>query len=101
MVPWAEVGSRFTRDFADQVAYLAQVTDKATVSTTMRIAWKIVGHIIGRVVAHALKDFEATWARRFPMIAASWKSRWAEITPFLAFPRTSDTRSTRLTPSRR
>jgi transposase len=51
MVPWAEVGSRFTRDFEDQVAYLAQVTDKTTVSTTMRIAWKTVGQIIGRVVA--------------------------------------------------
>jgi transposase len=51
MVPWAEVGSRFTRDFEDQVAYLAQVTDKTTVSTTMRIAWKTVGKIIGRVVA--------------------------------------------------
>jgi putative transposase len=35
---------------------------------------------------HALKAFESTWGRRFPMIAASWKSRWAEITPFLAFP---------------
>jgi transposase len=51
MVPWAEVGSRFTRDFEDQVAYLAQVTDKTTVSTTMRISWKTVGRIIGRVVA--------------------------------------------------
>ena len=51
MVPWAETGSRFTRDFEDQVAYLAQVTDKTTVSTTMRIAWRTVGQIIGRVVA--------------------------------------------------
>jgi putative transposase len=36
--------------------------------------------------ALALKAFEAAWGRRFPMIAASWKTRWAEITPFLAFP---------------
>jgi transposase len=51
LVPWAEPGSRFTRDFEDQVAYLAQVTDQTTVSTTMRIAWKTVGQIIERVIA--------------------------------------------------
>lgn len=51
LVPWADAGARFTRDFEDQVAYLAQVTDRTTVSTTMRIAWKTVGQIIGRVVA--------------------------------------------------
>ena len=51
LVPWADTGSRFTRDFEDQVAYLAQVTDQTTVSTTMRIAWKTVGQIVGRVVA--------------------------------------------------
>lgn len=51
LVPWADAGSRFTRDFEDQVAYLAQVTDQTTVSTTMRIAWKTVGQIIGRVLA--------------------------------------------------
>jgi transposase len=51
MVPWADPGSRFTRDFEDHLAYMAQVTDRTTVSTTMRIAWKTVGQIIGRVVA--------------------------------------------------
>jgi putative transposase len=35
---------------------------------------------------HALDAFEAKWAARFPMIAASWRNRWSEITPFLAFP---------------
>jgi putative transposase len=34
----------------------------------------------------ALKVFEAKWGRRFPMIAAAWRNRWTEITPFLAFP---------------
>lgn len=51
LVPWADPGSRFTRDFEDQTAYLAQVTDRTTVSTTMRIAWKTVGQIVERVVA--------------------------------------------------
>ena len=35
---------------------------------------------------HALEAFETKWGKRFPMIAASWRSRWTEITPFLAFP---------------
>jgi transposase len=50
LVPWAEPGSVFTRDFEEQVAYLAQVTDRTTVSTQMRIAWVTVGAIVKRVV---------------------------------------------------
>jgi transposase len=51
LVPWAEPGSVFTRDFEDQVAYLAQIADRTTVSTLMRIAWVTVGSIVARVVA--------------------------------------------------
>src|SRR5919201_518648 len=51
LVPWAEPGSRFTRDFEDQVAYLAQVMDQTTVCKTMRVAWTTVGEIVERVVA--------------------------------------------------
>jgi transposase len=51
LVPWAEPGSRFTRDFEDQVAYLAQVMDQTTVCKTMRISWVTVGEIVERVVA--------------------------------------------------
>jgi putative transposase len=34
----------------------------------------------------ALDAFEVTWGKRFPMIVPAWRTRWAEITPFLAFP---------------
>jgi transposase len=51
LIPWAEPGARFTRDFEEQVAYMAQVCDQTTVSTTMRVAWETVGRIVGRVVA--------------------------------------------------
>jgi transposase len=51
LVPWAEPDSDFTRDFEDQVAYLAQVTDQTTVMKMMRISWKTVGSIAQRVVA--------------------------------------------------
>jgi len=49
-VPWAESQSWFTYDFEDHVGYLAQRTDKTTLSTLMRIAWRTVGAIIERVV---------------------------------------------------
>ena len=34
----------------------------------------------------ALAAFDETWGERYPMIAASWRSRWEHITPFLALP---------------
>jgi transposase len=50
LVPWAEPRSRFTREFEDMTAYLAQRTDQTTVSAMQRIAWETVGGIVGRVV---------------------------------------------------
>jgi transposase len=42
LVPWAAPQSWFTYEFEDQVAYLAQRTDKTTLSAMMRIAWATV-----------------------------------------------------------
>jgi transposase len=50
LVPWAAPGLVFTRDFEDQVAYLAQVADRTMVSKQMRIAWVTVGGIVKRVI---------------------------------------------------
>jgi putative transposase len=36
--------------------------------------------------AVALDAFEAKWARRYPMIATSWRSNWERVVPFLDFP---------------
>jgi transposase len=51
MVPWADPGTGFTYPFEDMVAFLAQRTDKTTVSKMMSVAWKTVGRIVERVVA--------------------------------------------------
>lgn len=48
-VPWARHDSGFTRAFEDQVAWLAVHTDRTTVSSLARIAWRTVGRILGRV----------------------------------------------------
>jgi transposase len=53
-VPWAEAGSRFTRDFEHQVAWLAQQCDLSAVAEYFRVPWSSVRNILRRVV-------ERTW----------------------------------------
>ncbi len=50
-LPWARHGARQVRWFEDQVAWLAVHTSKTAVVALMRIAWRTVGSIVGRVVA--------------------------------------------------
>jgi len=57
-VPWARHDCRFTRDFEDQVAWLAVHTSKTAVSALMRVAWRTVGGICARVVADAERDVD-------------------------------------------
>lgn len=52
-VPWADPASGFTKPFENQVGFLAQKCDRTTVARLMRIGWRTVGRIIGRVVARA------------------------------------------------
>lgn len=50
-VPWAdEPRARFTRDFDDLVAFLAQRQDKTAITELLRISWRTVGRCIERVV---------------------------------------------------
>jgi transposase len=55
-VPWARAGSRYTRDFEDVVAWLAQQMAKAPIAGLLRIAWDTVGRIVERVVAERLDE---------------------------------------------
>jgi transposase len=52
-VPWARHGSRFTRAFEEQVAWLAVNTSSSAVAELMRISWRSVGRVCGRVGAEA------------------------------------------------
>ena len=50
-VPWSvDPVSRYTQDFEDNVAFLAQGTDKTSITRALGITWRSVGRIIGRVV---------------------------------------------------
>ena len=55
-VPWARAGSRYTRDFEDVVAWLAQQMAKTPIAGLLRIAWDTVGRIVERVVADRLDE---------------------------------------------
>jgi transposase len=55
-VAWARPAARFTRDFEDVVAYLAQRTDKTTITRLLRCSWEAVAAIVVRVVATHLND---------------------------------------------
>lgn len=47
-VSWADHRSKFTKEFEQQVAYLALHLNKTEVSKIMRIAWNTVGPILSR-----------------------------------------------------
>jgi transposase len=55
-VPWARAGSRYTRDFEDVVAWLAQQMAKTPIAGLLRIAWDTVGRIVERVVNDHLDE---------------------------------------------
>ncbi len=53
-VPWARPRARHTRDFQDVVTWLAQHTDKTTITTLLRVCWEAVAKIVIDVVAEAI-----------------------------------------------
>jgi len=55
-VPWARAGSRYTRDFEDVVAWLAQQMAKTPIAGLLRIAWDTVGRIVERVTGDHLDE---------------------------------------------
>ena len=54
MVEWARAGARYTRDFDDLTAWLAQQMSQTQITRLMRIGWETVGNILARVVADKL-----------------------------------------------
>src|SRR5450631_4665238 len=53
-VEWARGPARYTRDFDDLTAWLAQQMNQTQVTRLMRIGWETVGNILARVVAEKL-----------------------------------------------
>jgi len=55
-VPWARVGSAFTRAFEDEVAWFMQKTNQTATSQYFGISWPTAGKIARRVVAEKCDD---------------------------------------------
>jgi transposase len=55
-VPWARPRARHSRDFEDVVAWLAQHTDKTTITKLLRSSWETVDGIVARVVGEQLNS---------------------------------------------
>jgi len=55
-VPWARPRARHSRDFQDLVAWLAQRTDKTTITRMLRVSWEAVARIVVTVVAEQLDE---------------------------------------------
>ena len=53
-VQWARAGAKYTREFDDLAAWLAQQMSQTQVTKLLRIGWKSVGSILERVVADKL-----------------------------------------------
>jgi transposase len=79
-VPWAPPGSRFTWDFEELVAYLAQVTDQTRVTELMGISWATVGAIVERVVARRLDPARLDGLRRIGVDEFSYRKRHRYLT---------------------
>jgi len=79
-VPWAPHSSRFTSDFEELTAYLAQVTDKTKVTKLMGITWRTVGKIVERVVARELDPTRLDGLRHIGVDEFSYRKRHRYLT---------------------
>jgi transposase len=79
-VPWARPGSRFTRDFEDVVAFLAQQMAKDPIARLMRVAWDTVGRIVDRVVAERLDGGRLHGLARIGVDEVSYRRRHRYLT---------------------
>ena len=80
LVPWASATSRFTHDFEEMTAYLAQITDWTRVSRHLGISWATVGSIVGRVVSRRLDPNRLCGLRRIGIDEFSYRKRHRYLT---------------------
>ena len=79
-VPWAEGNTRFTLEFEEMVAYLAQVTDRTRVSELLGVSWQTVGSIVERVVRRRSDSSRLDDLKRIGVDEFSYRKRHRYIT---------------------
>ena len=79
-VSWASGRSVFTAPFEELTAYLAQVTDRTTVSRVLGISWQAVGSIVERVVSRQLDESRFDDLRQIGVDEFSYRKRHHYLT---------------------
>jgi len=79
-LPWAAHGSRFTYDFEELVAYLAQTTDMTSVKRLMGVSWESVSRIVERVVDERLDPSRFEGLTRIGVDEFSYRKRHRYLT---------------------
>jgi len=79
-VPFAQFGSRFTRDFEDRVGFLATTADKTTICRLVRIDWDTVGRILTRVMDDRLDPNRLESLFEIGVDEVSWRKRHNYLT---------------------
>ncbi len=79
-VPWAATRSRFTYEFEELAAYLAQITDRTQVVAMLGIAWATVGAIVQRIVARRLDPERLSNLRRIGIDEFSYRKHHRYLT---------------------
>jgi transposase len=72
-VAWARPRARHSRDFEDVVSWLAQRTDKTTITRLLRTSWEAVAGIVERVVAEQVDARRLTGLLRIGVDEVSYR----------------------------
>ena len=79
-LPWAFSGSGFTTAFEELCAYLAQLTDRTSVTKLLGIDWRTVGAIVGRVVERKIDPGRLAGLRSIGIDEFSYRKRHRYLT---------------------
>jgi putative transposase len=80
--PQAWVQTCIVHQIRSSMRYVAY-QDRKKVAAALK---PVYGAVSAEAAEHALEAFDDLWGAKYPMIAASWRERWAYITPFLSLP---------------
>lgn len=79
-VPFARPGAGFTRDFEDLVVWLTTRSDKTTVATFTRVAWRTIGAMCARVAADVLDPDRLAGLVNIGVDEISWRKHHKYLT---------------------
>lgn len=79
-VPWAGAGSRFTLDFEEMAAYLAQTTDFTAAAKQLGTSWRSIAEIVERIVTQRLDPDRLKGVKRIGIDEFSYRKHHRYLT---------------------